>query len=60
MVVALIGAAAVLYVIGSASFKPKQAADLSDLKRGSLVKLVIPKAPTPAPGARGTATTRRW
>ena len=49
IVVALIGAAAVLYVIGSASFKPKQAADLSDLKRGSLVKLVIPKAPTPAP-----------
>ena len=49
MVVALIGAAAVLYVIGSASFKPKQAADLSDLKRGSLVKLVIPTAPTPAP-----------
>ena len=49
LVVALIGAAAVLYVIGSASFKPKQAADLSDLKRGSLVKLVIPKTPTPAP-----------
>ena len=49
MVVALIGAAAVLYVIGSASFKPKQAADLSDLRRGSLVKLVIPKAPIPAP-----------
>ena len=49
LVVALIGAAAVLYVIGSASFKPKQAADLSDLRRGSLVKLVIPKAPTSAP-----------
>ena len=48
VVVALIGAAAVLYVIGSASFKPKQAADLSDLRRGSLVKLVIPKAPTSA------------
>ena len=49
LVAALIGAAAVLYVIGSASFKPKQSADLSDLKRGALVKLVIPPAPTPAP-----------
>lgn len=49
VVAALIGAAAVLYVIGSASFKPKQAADLSDLKRGAMEKLVFPKAPTPAP-----------
>jgi thiol-disulfide isomerase/thioredoxin len=49
VVAALIGAAAVLYVIGSASFKPKQAADLSDLRRGTLAKLVIPKTPTPAP-----------
>lgn len=49
VVVALIGAAAVLYVIGAASFKPKQAADLSDLKRGELAELVIPKSPTPAP-----------
>ena len=49
LVVALIGAAAVLYVIGSASFKPKQAADLSDLRRGALVKLVVATPPTPAP-----------
>lgn len=49
VVVALIGAAAVLYVIGAASFKPKQSADLADLRRGSLVKLVIPDDPAPAP-----------
>lgn len=49
VVAALIGAAAVLYVIGAASFKPKQASDLSDLRRGALVKLVVPKSPVPAP-----------
>lgn len=49
VIAALIGVAAVLYVIGAASFKPKQAADLSDLKRGALVKLVFPQEPTPAP-----------
>ena len=54
MVAALIGTAAVLYVIGAASFKPKQATDLSDLKRGALVKLVFPKEPTPAPDAAFT------
>lgn len=46
---ALIGVAAVLYVIASASFKPKEAADLRDLKRGGLAKLEVPTAPRPAP-----------
>ena len=46
---ALIGVAAVLYVIASASFKPKQSADLSDLKRGGLAKLEVPATPRPAP-----------
>jgi len=49
IVAVLIGAAAVLYVIGAASFKPKQAADLSEFRRASLQKLVIPPAPAPAP-----------
>jgi thiol-disulfide isomerase/thioredoxin len=49
MVAALIGAAAVLYVIGAASFKPKQAADLSEFRRASLEKLVVPPSPGPAP-----------
>ena len=46
---ALIGVAAVLYVIASASFKPKESADLRDLKRGGLAKLEVPVAPRPAP-----------
>lgn len=49
LAVALIGAAAVLYVIASASFKPKEAADLRDLRRGELVKLDVPTTPRAAP-----------
>lgn len=49
LAVALIGAAAVLYVIASASFKPKEAADLRDLRRGELAKLEVPTTPRPAP-----------
>lgn len=57
---ALIGVAAVLYVIVSASFKPKEAQtpeqaaataqrSLSGFKAGSLADLDIPVAPRPAP-----------
>lgn len=53
-VAVLIGAAAVLYVIGAASFKPKAQADLSDLRTGALEKLVVAKTPTPAPGVTFT------
>jgi thiol-disulfide isomerase/thioredoxin len=49
VVAVLVGAAAVLYVIGAASFKPKTPADLSDLRTGGLEKLVVVKTPTPAP-----------
>jgi thiol-disulfide isomerase/thioredoxin len=38
---ALIGAAAVLYVIVASSFKPKESADLRDLRRGELAKLEV-------------------
>jgi thiol-disulfide isomerase/thioredoxin len=48
-VAVLIGAAAVLYVIGSASFKPKAPSDLSDLRTGALEKLVVAKPPVPEP-----------
>jgi thiol-disulfide isomerase/thioredoxin len=47
--VLLIGAAAVLYVIASASFKPPGAADLKEFKKASLEKLVVPAQPRPAP-----------
>lgn len=47
--VLLIGVAAVLYVIASASFKPASAADLKDFKKASLEKLEVPSAPRPAP-----------
>lgn len=46
---ALIGVAAVLYVIVSASIKPKSDADLRQFAKGELVKLVVPATPTPAP-----------
>lgn len=49
VVAVLVGAAAVLYVIGAASFKPKTPASLSDMRRGALEKLVVAKSPTPAP-----------
>ena len=48
---ALIGVAAVLYVIVSASIKPKSDADLRQFARGELVKLVVPAAPTAMPTA---------
>ena len=47
---ALIGVAAVLYVIVSASFKPKSATDLTEFRRGSLAALDVPATPRPAPG----------
>jgi len=46
---ALIGAAAVLYVIASASFKPRETADLRGLATGDLAKLEVPAAPRAAP-----------
>ena len=46
---AVVGVAAVLYVIGSAMFKPKGATDLAELATGSLAKLEVPTTPTPAP-----------
>ncbi len=49
--VALIGVAAVLYVIASASFKPKDATGLHELARGEMAKLVIPPEPQPAPAS---------
>lgn len=49
VVLALVGVAAVLYVIGAASFKPKQDASLADLKRGGLEKLSLTTPPTAAP-----------
>ncbi len=48
---ALIGVAAVLYVIVSASIKPKSETDLRQFAKGELVKLVVPAAPTPMPTA---------
>ena len=47
--VLLIGVAAVLYVIASASFKPASAADLKDFKKASLEKLEVPPVPRAAP-----------
>jgi thiol-disulfide isomerase/thioredoxin len=46
---AIVGVAAVLYVIGSSLFKPKGVTDLTDLARGPLQKLVVAKAPVPGP-----------
>jgi thiol-disulfide isomerase/thioredoxin len=45
----LIGVAAVLYVIASASFKPAGVADLKEFKKASLAKLDVPATPRPAP-----------
>ena len=45
----IIGVAAVLYVIASASFKPAGVIDLKDFKKASLAKLDVPPAPRPAP-----------
>lgn len=53
--VALIGVAAVLYVIAMSAFKPNAGqgglTNLSDLKRASLSKLEVPKEPRAAPAA---------
>ena len=53
-VAVLVGAAAVLYVIGSASFKPKTPLDLSDLRTGGLQKLTVMASPAPAPNVAFT------
>lgn len=45
--VALLGAAAILYVIVSASFKPAEPGDLREFQKGELAKLVVPGLPTP-------------
>ncbi|RRN62697.1 TlpA disulfide reductase family protein [Caulobacter sp. 602-1] len=47
--VVLVGVAAVLYVIASASFKPHGPADLKEFKKGTLEKLDVPATPRPAP-----------
>lgn len=47
--VILVGVAAVLYVIATASFKPQGPADLTEFKRGSLAKLDVPQTPRAAP-----------
>jgi thiol-disulfide isomerase/thioredoxin len=40
--VAVVGVAAILYVIASASFKPKPTGDLVEMRTGSLAKLEVP------------------
>lgn len=47
--VILVGVAAVLYVIATASFKPSGPADLTEFKKGTLAKLDVPAEPRPAP-----------
>jgi thiol-disulfide isomerase/thioredoxin len=49
VVLAIIGAAAVLYVMLASSFKPKAGADLSGAARGTLAKLVVAPTPIAAP-----------
>ncbi|MFZ5670831.1 MAG: TlpA family protein disulfide reductase [Pseudomonadota bacterium] len=46
---ALIGVAAVLYVIVQATIKPDAEADLRGLRRGAMARLVVPPAPKPGP-----------
>jgi len=46
---ALIGVAAVLYIIVQASIKPQQQGDLSGVARGQMKKLAIPAETTSAP-----------
>ena len=46
---ALIGVAAVLYIIVQASIKPQQPGGLSSLARGEMGKLVVPAEAAPAP-----------
>ncbi len=47
--VILVGVAAVLYVIASASFKPSGPANLTEFKKGTLEKLDVPATPRAAP-----------
>jgi thiol-disulfide isomerase/thioredoxin len=47
--VALVGVAAVLYVILAASFKPHGPADLREFQKGTLAKLDVPATPRAAP-----------
>lgn len=47
--VILVGVAAVLYVIATASFKPQGPADLTEFKKGTLAKLDVPASPRAAP-----------
>lgn len=47
--VILVGVAAVLYVIATASFKPSGPADLTEFKKGTLEKLDVPATPRAAP-----------
>ncbi|WP_297506592.1 TlpA disulfide reductase family protein [uncultured Caulobacter sp.] len=53
--VILVGVAAVLYVIASASFKPSGPADLREFKKGTLEKLDVPATPRPAPDTAFTS-----
>jgi len=46
---ALIGVAAVLYIVAQASFTPSGAGGVKSLARGEMAKLVVPAAATPAP-----------
>ncbi|HEY8616537.1 TlpA disulfide reductase family protein [Phenylobacterium sp.] len=48
---ALIGVAAVLYIIAQSSFKPAPQGGLSNLAKGEMAKLVTPEEPTAAPAA---------
>jgi thiol-disulfide isomerase/thioredoxin len=48
---ALIGVAAVLYIMGQASFKPRPQGGLAELAKGEMAKLSIPQEVTPAPSA---------
>jgi thiol-disulfide isomerase/thioredoxin len=47
--VALIGVAAVVYIIVQASFKPEQSGGLASVARGEMKKLVVPAEATVAP-----------
>jgi hypothetical protein len=55
--VALMGVAAVLYVILAASFKPHGPADLREFKKASLEKLDVPATPR---GQPDTVFTDAW
>ncbi|MCR5877194.1 hypothetical protein [Phenylobacterium sp. J367] len=46
---ALIGVAAVLYIIAQSTFKPQQQGGLASAAKGEMAKLVVPEEPTAAP-----------